>query len=555
MKNTTRELQPKKPLSGILAWLLAALAEFLVAGSVWSEVAPAPSATEIIWPTNGWQTSSPEEQGLDSKKLAELVDFGARRILATPGVTLSSMFDSLLVVRHGKIVVEVYYAPYTAGIPHSIYGCTQAVVSTLIAITSKDGLLDSPSHRVLEFFDRHSIANVDDRKEAITIQSLLDMTSGLEWTEPPDNTSGSMIEMERSPDLVKFILDGPMSSAPGNTFNYDSGNPHLLSAIVTKLTRISALDYAKAKLFGPLGINDLFWSHDPQGISNGGGGLALQPRDMAKIGYLYLCNGVWEGKQLLPPAWVDSVSHATVDMTLDPHASGDPELRYSNLFWAFPKKHVYMAVGYHRQLIMVFPDLGIVAVTTGRGNYSRSELVDYIAASVKSDATLPADAASAKLLAERILEVSTEKPSALGATPKLAATISGKVYRFPPNETNVKSLSLILTDPQPRYEMEAYPRGATKSGLRFTGPIGLDGLYRKGERIDYGFDGRIGSFPRVNAVKGTWQDDHTFVIDRLVLGLAQPPEKWTLTFDGDKLNVRIKSGGQPEISIDGETGE
>ena len=131
--------------------------------------------------------------------------------------------------------VEVYYAPYTAGIPHAIYGCTQAVISTLVAITSKDGLLDSPSHRVLEFFDRQSIANVDDRKEAITIQSLLDMTSGLEWTKPPDNTSGSMIEMGRSPNWVKFILDRPMSSAPGNTFNYDSGNPHLLSAIITKL--------------------------------------------------------------------------------------------------------------------------------------------------------------------------------------------------------------------------------------------------------------------------------------------------------------------------------
>jgi CubicO group peptidase (beta-lactamase class C family) len=504
-----------------LGFLAAALGIFTIAAAICSGATPTQSRTEPTWPTQEWRTSSPEEQGMDSKKLAELVDFGARRILATPGVTPSSMFDSLLVVRHGKIVVEVYYAPNAAGMPHAIYGCTQAVISTLIAITSKDGLLDSPSHRVLEFFDRHSIANVDDRKEAITIQSLLDMTSGLEWTEPPDNTSGSMIEMERSPDWVKFILDRPMSSAPGNTFNYDSGNPHLLSAIITKLTRMSALDYAKAKLFGPLGINDLFWSHDPQGISNGGGGLYLQPRDMAKIGYLYLRNGVWEGKQLLPPAWIDMVSHATVDMTLDPHASGDPELRYSNLFWAFPKKHVYMAVGYHRQLIMVFPDLGIVAVTTGRGNYSRSELVDYIAGSVKSDTSLPADVAGALLLANKILEVSTEKPTQVGATAKLAATISGKVYRFRPNEINVKSLSLILTGPQQRYDMETYARDATKSGLRFTGAIGLEGLYRKGERIDYGFDGRIGGFPRVNAVKGTWQDDHTFVIDRLVLGLAQ----------------------------------
>ena len=114
--------------------------------------------------------ASPEEQGMDSKELAKLVDFGT---------TLS--LDSLLVVRHGKIVAEAYYAPYAAGIPHAIYSATKAVISTLMSIASKDGLLDSPSHRVLDFFDRRSIANLDDRKKAITVQSLLDMTSGIEW--------------------------------------------------------------------------------------------------------------------------------------------------------------------------------------------------------------------------------------------------------------------------------------------------------------------------------------------------------------------------------------
>jgi CubicO group peptidase (beta-lactamase class C family) len=204
---------------------------------------------------------------MDSNEIVKLVDFGARRILATPGVTLSSMLDSLLVVRHGKIVVEVYYAPYAAGIPHAEHSVTKAVISTLMAIASKDGLLDSPRHRVLNFFDRSKIANVDERKEAITVQSLLDMTSGIEWTEPLDGRPDSVIEMERSPDWVKFILDRPMSSAPGDTFNYNSGNPHLLSAILTKLTGMNALEYAKTKLFGPLGINDLYWRQDPQGIS------------------------------------------------------------------------------------------------------------------------------------------------------------------------------------------------------------------------------------------------------------------------------------------------
>ena len=178
-----------------------------------------------------------------------MVDFGASRVLSSTGATPSSRLDSLLVARHGKIVAEAYYAPYAAGILHQVNSVTKAVTSTLIAIASKDGLLDSPSHRVLDLLDRDRIANVDSRKEAITVQNLLDMTSGIAWMElglegTPDS---SVAEMARSPDWIQFILDRPMRSAPGDEFNYNSGNQHLLSAILAKLTGMSTLEYAKAK--------------------------------------------------------------------------------------------------------------------------------------------------------------------------------------------------------------------------------------------------------------------------------------------------------------------
>jgi hypothetical protein len=131
-----------------------------------------------------------------------------------------------------------------------------------------------------------------------------------------------------------------------------------------------------------------------------------------------------------------------------------------------------MAVGHHRQVIMIFPDLDVVAVTTGRDNYPFSEFADSIFRSVKSDTSLTADAADAaseKLLANKILDVSTEKPTEVGPTSSMATFISGKVYKFPPNELNVKSLSLILTAPQPHYEIETYAPDATKSGPRFSG--------------------------------------------------------------------------------------
>jgi CubicO group peptidase (beta-lactamase class C family) len=510
----------------------------MFAAATRSEGARPQDATEPVWPTKEWLTSTPEEQGIDSTELAGLVDFGTTHNL-----------DSLLIVRHGKIVIEAYYAPYTAGIPHAMYSTTKAVIGTLIAIAGKEGLLDSTSHPVLEFFDRHSIANLDDRKEAITIQSLLDMTSGIGWTEPLDGAPISNIEMEHSPDWVKFILDRPMSGVPGSTFNYNSGNPHLLSAIISKITGMSALEYAKAKLFGPLGITDVYWPHDPQGVSDGGYGLYLHPRDIAKIGYLYLRDGAWEGKQLVPAAWIDKVSHATVDM----HSAWDPELRYSNLFWAFPGKHVYMAVGFHRQVVMVFPDLDVVAVTTGRDNYSLSAFAGSIFKSVKSDTPLPADTAGSKLLANKIVGASTEKPTEVRPTSQMAAVISGKVYRFPPNEAHVKSLALFLAGPEPHYEIETYSTDATTSGPRFTGPIGLDGLYRKGELSSQDLNGRNQGPPRVNAVKGTWQNELAFVVDRLVLGQGQPPERWTLTFGGHKLDVFVKQEHR-EITFDGQSG-
>jgi hypothetical protein len=303
---------------------------------------------------------------------------------------------------------------------------------------------------------------------------------------------------------------------------------------------MSASDYAKARLFGPLGISTWNWRRDPQGISTGGYGLALQPRDMAKIGYLYLRRGEWEGKQLVPPEWVDRASHATVNMNL----RFDPELRYSNLFWALPKKNVYMAAGYNCQLIMVFPELDIVAVTTARDNCPHSRLVDAIARAVKSGTALAPDAAGAKLLADAVSNISTEKRSQVAATPELASAISGRTYRFPANALNMKSLSLTFAEPRPRYDLEIYAQDPAQPPLASSGAIGLDGLYRKGEPSASG----------VVAMKGTWLNGSTFVIERLTIGAGQEAQNWTLSFGGTRLYLRGRGRDGRTVVIESEPG-
>ena len=429
-----------------------ALAALLLFGLVRTDRAEAASVGPP-WPTKEWRTSAPEDQGMDSAALAKLVDFGA-----THGL------ESVLIVRRGTIVLEAYYAPFRAGVKHRVNSVTKSVIGTLVAIALKERRLDSPDQRVVDFFADRTIANVDERKTAITIQNLLDMTSGLSWTEPLDQGQPqSLVAMERSPDWVQFVLDQPMAAGPGTKFNYSSGNTHLLSAILAKATGESALDYARQRLFGPLGISNVFWRRDPQGNPIGGYGLFLQPRDMAKLGYLYLHNGVWDGTQIVPPEWIDRVRHATIPM-------GIANLRYANLFWVDSGRDAYFANGFHGQRIFVMPTQDIVAVVTATSHSAASGVeIGMIADAVKSDGPIAPDVAAQSLLASRVQEAATEKLLAVGPAPEIARAISGKVYRFSDNPFGLELVDVDPRRPKSVLRLRSQTRAARRAGRTVRG--------------------------------------------------------------------------------------
>jgi CubicO group peptidase (beta-lactamase class C family) len=431
---------------------------------------------------------------MDSSALAKLVGYGG-----------SHSFDSLLVVRHGRIVTEAYYTPYTGDIPHEIFSSTKAVTGTLLGMVYKDGLLDRLDHPMLDFFaDRH-VANVDDRKKAITVQNLLDMTSGLDWDQGFEGgKEQSPSDLYRSSNWTPFILDRPMAHPPGEVYNYSNGCPDLVSAIITKLTGKLAEDYAREKLFGPLGIADWHWERDPQGLTIGEGMLFLLPRDMAKIGYLYLHHGEWEGRRLLPPGWADVLNHTIVNM----HSSYDPNQSYSNFSWIFPDRRVYMANGKNGQLITVFPDLDAVVVITAREQVRFRALIDAVSGAIKSESALPPNSNAVELLADAIKDAAVEKPTAVGPTPEIASVISGKTYKFRDNDLGLRSFTLDLTDPRPHFEFEIYSHNSITPSVKYDVPIGLDGLYRKSSPMLFGLN--PGHIP---AVKGTWSNGQTFVIN------------------------------------------
>ena len=227
---------------------------------------------------------------------------------------------------------------------------TKSVIGTLIAIALKEGLLDTLDHRVMDFFPDRTIANLDHNKKAITIQNLLDMTSGLDWTEPVDGGEPrSVIAMEQSADWEQFVLDRPMATEPpAAAFNYDSGNPQAFSAILTRLYGDKARWTMRA---GDCSSRSAFRTSSGGAIHTTFRSAAmgfLQPRDMAKFGYLYLRNGVWDGHEIIPPSWIDRICHVSVPMNL-------MNLRYANLFWVAPDSKVYLANGYHGQRIFVMP--------------------------------------------------------------------------------------------------------------------------------------------------------------------------------------------------------
>jgi CubicO group peptidase (beta-lactamase class C family) len=349
-------------------------------------------AAPDYWTTDGWRAAAPEAEGMSSARLAQVFDTIREQ---------KSAFHSLLIVRHGYLVAEAYFHPYTAGERHDQWSVTKSFTGALIGIAIADGRIKGTGERVLDFFPERTIAQRDARKEAMTLESLLTMTSGLQWPEityTPDDGQPPIDRMVASRDWVGFVLDQPMALPPGQTWNYNSGASHVLSAILQAATGQTGRQYAQTKLFDPLGISDVVWWSDPQSVTVGGWGLQIVPRDMAKLGLLYLQGGAWDGRQIVPATWVADSTTARAD-TKEGHG-------YGYQWWLYDFG-AYAAQGRYGQFIMVVPaqDL-VVVVTADLGDDAPTRLPnlvrDVIIPSAHGPGPLPADPAGAARLAEAI---------------------------------------------------------------------------------------------------------------------------------------------------------
>lgn len=344
------------------------------------------------WPTKAWPESKPEAEGLDRAALDSL---DAELAAGKQGYV-----DSMLVIRNGRVVYEKgydrsadyrrlfegkgapgiynYYDPgwhpyYKGTRLHTMQSVSKSVTSALIGIAIGRGEISGVDAKMMPFFAAFGIPP-DPRRDRMTLADVLTMRTGIRWDEESaeyTNPANNCAVMESKDDWVRYVLEQPMAQEPGKSFVYNSGATELLSYLIRKATGKQADDYAKEHLFAPLGI-EFFWKRTPKELADTEGGLYLTPRDLAKIGYLYMKDGVWDGKRILPEGWVKA---STAPLT----ATSEKGIGYGHQWWVLPPKGAatrgaFLAWGYGGQLLIVAPELELIAVFTGWNIYDKPEL-------------------------------------------------------------------------------------------------------------------------------------------------------------------------------------
>jgi hypothetical protein len=342
------------------------------------------------WPLNEWNISTPKSEGIIPDSLNMLDKNIAKGKYGN--------VDEVVITRYGKLIFQKKYSndytelhgekskkvsglnPFELGGPfnyfhpwwhpyyhnselHTLQSATKSVTSAIIGIAVARKEFPDLSTSVLSYFDTTKVKNIDARKRRMTIRHLLTMTGGFEWEEwvSFDDPKNDCAKMEASFDWIQYAIDKPMVSEPGQRFKYSSGGSQLLSYIFRKSTGKDIEEYAAQYLFSPLGIKEWFWKRTPTGLADTEGGLYLKVTDVAKIGYLFLRAGNWNGKQIVTSDWVKA--------SVTPSISLNRSVKYGYKWWLMTygsdkTKYAWTCRGFGDQSVIIIPEYDIVAVFT-----------------------------------------------------------------------------------------------------------------------------------------------------------------------------------------------
>ncbi len=368
--------------------------------------------------------SAPEAQGLASSAVLAFVEALERE---------NEHLHSLMLLRHGHVVAEGWWAPYAAELPHMLFSLSKSFTATAVGLAVAEGLLslDDP---VLGFFPAERPAEVGPHLAAMCVRHLLSMSTG-----HADDTMNAIDACEDG-NWARAFLACPVEHAPGTHFLYNTGATYMLSAILQGLTGMRMLEYLQPRLLEPLGIVGATWQQCPRGIDTGGFGLSTTTAAVAAFGQLYLQGGLWQGRQLVPADWVREATRAHISNGDDP--ASDWAQGYGYQFWRC-RHGAYRGDGAFGQYCVVLPEQDAVLVMTGGLDSMQPPLSlawEHLLPAFAPQ-PLPADPAAHAALQQKLAGLALPTPAGLQASP-IAAQVSGKLFRCDANSFGLETLSL-----------------------------------------------------------------------------------------------------------------
>jgi CubicO group peptidase (beta-lactamase class C family) len=468
--------------------------------------------------------SAPEAQAVRSSAIFDFVN-------AVEAENLN--LHSLMVLRHGKVLAEGWWAPYAPGFKHTLYSLSKSFTSSAIGHAVAEGRL-TVDDKVISFFPNDVPATISEKLGKMRVRDLLTMSTG----HAKDSTPS--LREPGHKNWVKSFLAQPVERDPGTFFVYNSGATYMLSAIIEKVTGQSLIEYLTPRLFKPLGIEGMDWEVDPNGINTGGWGLRVKTEDIAKFGQLYLQKGVWNGKQILSEKWVNEASSIHIQSKGGGATSkedNDWQQGYGYQFWRC-RHDAYRGDGAYGQYCIVMPKQDmVIAITSETSNMGAilNHVWKHILPGVSAQ-ELSTNRSAQQELKQKLSGLAF--PVSAGSTTSgTAAIVSGKSFAIAENSLKVKSVSLsfvkdvctftLIDDKGTHQVMNGI--GKWKSGKTDLSTIPLKLVLTPVP----------GETRNEVAALGIWKDENSFEMTWRFVETAHY-DTVTCVFKGDDLSVEFK---------------
>jgi hypothetical protein len=488
---------------------------------------------------NDFPVSIPETEGVSSQGIIDFLNATAKS---------KTEFHSFMMLRHGKIIAQGWWKPYSPDLKHTMYSCSKSFTATAIGFLVSEKRL-TVNDKVISFFPDELPDTISAYLAELKVKDVLSMADGQE----PDPT---FAVASKDSNWVRSFLALPVKYKPGAKFLYNTLGTYMLSAIVQKVTGQKLIDYLTPRLFDPLGIKGMDWEIDPKGINVGGWGLRIKTEDMAKFAQLFLRKGNWNSKQILPASWIEEASASKIiqhpEYSQAKRDSSDWEQGYCYQMWRC-RHNSYRGDGAYGQFMIVMPDQDAVIAITAETPDMQEEINlvwEHLLPAIHEN-KLPVSKSTAELK-QKLSSLALPIPAK--ATSSLATKVSGKVFLIEPNEKGIQSISFNFHNDICDVNMQT---DTANYNLAFG-----SGMWQSGETTKRGpslVAGAKASFVGLPPLKidgaYSWKDENTLV---LTLRYIESPhtEKFTCGFDETNLSIDIENSfdyGSKKITLKGKS--